>query len=93
MKKYTLIIFCTLLIGTAGFSQSTLKVLSYNVLHGFENDSAKMTTYVDRVSKLDPDIIAYEELNDFTQEKLETLAKRYSHPYVAINLGRDDELK
>jgi exodeoxyribonuclease-3 len=70
---------------TARAQEKQLKMISYNVLHGFDGDSARMADFVKWVNQQNPDIIAYQELNGFNQEKLETLAARYGHPYVAIN--------
>jgi exodeoxyribonuclease-3 len=64
-----------------------MKVLSYNVLHGFNSDPALKTRYVKWVTKIDPDVVAYQELNGFTQDSLEELAKRYGHMYAVINTG------
>lgn len=80
------IMLCLLHFSPAAQAQEKqLKMISYNVLHGFEDDSARMADFVSWVNGQNPDIIAYQELNGFNQEKLETLAARYGHPYVAIN--------
>lgn len=63
----------------------SMRFMSYNVLHGFENDSSKMSEYVGWVKKINPDVIAYQELNNFTQDKLSALAKRYGHNYAVIS--------
>lgn len=68
-------------------SGSTLSFLSYNVYHGFNNDSTIRSQYVNWVKKLDPDIIAYQELNGYTQDSLEVLAAKYDHPYAILNTG------
>jgi len=86
------IIFLILAAGciTVTKAQSTnpwMKFLSYNVLHGFSGDTARESNYVEWVSKINPDVIAYQELNGFTQDSLEKLAKRYGHLYAAINTG------
>jgi exodeoxyribonuclease III len=90
MKSKT-VFFCFLigLFSTADAQQTlgTLKVLDYNVLHGFNNDSVLTARYVEWVKKAAPDVIAYEELNGYTQDSLEELAKRYGHPYAVINTG------
>lgn len=63
------------------------KFISYNVLHGFNNDKALEQRYVDWIIKENPDVIAYQELNGFTQDSLENLGKRYGHPYAILNTG------
>ena len=64
------------------YSQKTLKILSYNVLEGLKNDSAMMDQFVSWANKLDPDIIGFQEMNNFTQQKLEVFAARYGHNYA-----------
>ena len=79
-----------LLLTTSGSlhaQQQEMTMLSYNVLHGFNNDSLLEKRYVEWVSALKPDIIAYQELNGFTQDSLEALAKKYGHPYAILNTG------
>ena len=59
-----------------------LKVLSYNVLKGLQQDSIIQKEYIHWVDSLDPDIVAYQEMNGFTQKSLEAFAKKYGHPYA-----------
>lgn len=83
-------LFVALLCLSAANAQhapAPMKFLSYNVLHGFNNDTALMTRYVNWVKTKNPDIIAYQELNGFSQDSLEELAKRYGHLYAVINTG------
>lgn len=58
------------------------KVLSYNVLKGFQQDSVIHQDYFKWVKQIDPDIVAYQEMNDFTQGSLEKFAAKYNHPYA-----------
>lgn len=60
------------------------KVLSYNVLKGFQGDTANMSRYVNWVKQRQPDIVFYQEMNGFTQPSLETFAKRYGHNYAVL---------
>jgi len=86
MKKY-IIAYMILIVGLTSqlssvFAQKTFKVLSYNVLKGLQQDSINHADYVKWVTEIDPDIVAYEEMNDFTQKSLEQFAARYNHPYA-----------
>jgi exodeoxyribonuclease-3 len=65
-------------------AQSKLRVLSYNVLHGFKGEEERKTAFVEWVRKIDPDIVAFQELNGFLQNDLTELAHRYGHRYSAI---------
>lgn len=87
-SKWIFLLFASLVTGFAGFAQqSSLKVLSYNVLHGFNDDSIKIREYIDWVKNANPDVIAYQELNGFELEDLEKLAASYGHAYAVINTG------
>jgi len=66
-------------------AQQKLRVLSYNVLKGFQSDSVNENTYVNWVKNVAPDMIGYQEMNGFTQKKLEVLASRYGHPYAVLS--------
>lgn len=69
-----------------GAGQShTLTVLSYNVMDGFSSDSIRMRDYTAWVQQIRPDIICYQELNHFTQKKLENFAIGYGHPYAVLS--------
>jgi len=84
MKKY---IFSACLLWLGFFSEyntasaQDFKVLSYNVLKGLQQDSLVHQEYFNWVKEIDPDIVAYQEMNDFTQASLETFAAKYNHPY------------
>ncbi len=68
---------------TLGLGQEKIKILSYNVLYGLQKDSlANIDRYVSFVKDLDPDIVATQEMNGWTQKTLESLAQRYGHPYA-----------
>lgn len=69
----------------ASSAQDNLKILQYNVLEGFRNDSLIQNEYISWLESFDPDIIAYQEMNDFTQKKLETFALRYGHEYAILS--------
>lgn len=91
MKKnlfsFLLIASIGLFLGQTSFSQTpgkTLTYLSYNILYGFNNDSTIKDQYINWVKPLDPDFVAYQETNKFTQKKLEEFAARYNHPYAIL---------
>lgn len=66
-------------------AQKQFRIISYNILEGMKMDSTKgKTEFVDWVKAQDPDILALEECNKFTQLSLEEMAHRYGHPYALI---------
>lgn len=69
----------------------TLRLISYNILEGMKLDKDyNYDNFVDWVKKYDPDILALQEANKFTQASLEALAARYGHPYVVTNVKIGD---
>lgn len=66
-------------------AQKTFDVISYNVLEGLQRDSTNIETFVKWAKEKDADVIAYQEMNKFSQKELEQLAKRYGHPYAIMS--------
>jgi len=63
----------------------TLKVISYNVYWGMRQDSTEgKSLFVDWIKAQDPDVLALQEMNGFTQKALEELAESYGHRYAHI---------
>jgi len=73
--------------GPAASQDRAWKILNYNVLHGLNNDTAKIEAFIRWVKEQKPDVIAFQELNDFNLDKLQAMAAAYGHPYAAINTG------
>src|SRR5882672_12802701 len=65
-------------------AQRRFKVMSYNVLEGFKKDSARKAQFIEWVKGFQPDMIAFQELNYFTQASFEAFAKQFGHPYAVI---------
>jgi exodeoxyribonuclease-3 len=72
---------------SAALDVSVKRVLTYNVLTGFQKDPKQADRFVEWVKALDADVIAFQELSTFTQDTLERLARRYGHPYAVLNKG------
>lgn len=84
MLKPILVILLSAICATLSSGQETIKILSYNVLYGLTRgeDPENIDRYVSFVTDLQPDIVATQEMNGWTQKTLEELAKRYGHPYA-----------
>lgn len=62
-----------------------LKVISYNILEGMKLDTTYgKSAFVNWVKEKNPDILAIQEANGFTQSSLEELAHKYGHPYAVL---------
>ena len=59
-------------------------VISYNVWNGFESQVERRDAFVHWAIGQDVDVIAFQELNGFTQASFEQLAKTWGHPYAII---------
>lgn len=69
---------------TQDTNRQALKVISYNIWNGFEKEAARKARFVDWMNEQKPEIVALEELVEFTEKDLSELAASYGHPYVAI---------
>lgn len=78
-------LFPNVIIGQPSERTHTLTILSYNVMDGFSGDSIRMKDYTTWVQRINPDIICYQELNHFTQKKLENFANGYGHFYAVLS--------
>jgi len=85
MRNKNIFFALLLMIPMALSGQQKLGVLSYNVLKGFQADSVIQNTYINWVKDLAPDMVAYQEMNGFTQTKLEEFAAQYGHPYAVLS--------
>ncbi|OGS20034.1 MAG: hypothetical protein A2252_01950 [Elusimicrobia bacterium RIFOXYA2_FULL_39_19] len=65
-------------------NQKHLRVINYNVLEGFINDLDRETKVAQWLNEKDPDVIAFEELNEFTEDYLKDLAQSWGHKYVVM---------
>lgn len=66
--------------------QNRLKVISYNIWNGFNHgkDKDRKQKAIDWFKAQRPDVVALQELNSYTQEKLLNDAKKWGHNYAEI---------
>lgn len=60
-----------------------LKVLTYNVLYGFNHQKAT-DLGADWIAEQSADVVALQEMNTYTQDKLTALARKWNHPHSVI---------
>ncbi|WP_206609891.1 endonuclease/exonuclease/phosphatase family protein [Maribellus luteus] len=88
VKINLLLIVCVLVSGIGmdlHAQNKKLKIINYNVLEGIKLDTtSNHQKFADWVNEQDPDILALQELNSFTQKKLEQLARSFNHPYAVL---------
>lgn len=86
-KKTLLLILVTACFIVKGISaqEKTLKLISYNVYWGMKQDSTEhKSKFSQWIKQQDPDILALQEMNGFTQQELQKFAESYGHPYAFI---------
>jgi len=92
--KYLFKIFVLMLLGSIispsaiaqkPKSEKALKLISYNVYWGMKQDTTEnKAKFSEWIKSQNPDIIALQEMNGFTQKDLEKLAESYGHSYSYI---------
>ncbi len=60
------------------------RVLTYNVFMGFRNAEKRRENAIAWIAKQQPDVVALQELNDYTEETLQDMAKMWNHPYSQL---------
>ncbi len=81
--KITLYLFM-MTIGFSSHGQAALKILSYNSYEGFQGSDELKGNFLRYISEVDPDVVAFQELNSFTAVSLAEFAKSYGHEYAEI---------
>ena len=61
-----------------------IRVLSYNVWYGFTKKSERKTDWHNYVKSLKPDIVALQELNGYTPNKLAQDGKSWGHMHSVL---------
>lgn len=69
-----------------------LKIISYNVYNGMKLDETDgKQKFIEWAKAQDADIIAWQEMNFFTREKLEKFAASYGHKYAVLLKEKPDD--
>ena len=86
MKSKLLVLLVLLTAKLAYNQEDEVAIMTYNILTGFDwgKDTVRQANLVKWVKDQSPDIIALQELCDFTQEKLEQLARKWGHHHAVL---------
>lgn len=84
LKKTAVAVFFAIISIAQVFGQEYVKILSYNIKHGFEKDASITDQFVLWANEIAPDIILYQEMNDFSQAELKALSSKSGHPHSVI---------
>lgn len=86
VNKY-IVLLLSLIITTGVYAQEkkTTKLISYNVYWGMRQDSTEnKSKFAEWIKAQDPDVLALQEMNGFTQKKLQAFAETYGHSYAVL---------
>jgi exodeoxyribonuclease-3 len=72
--------------------QNKFRLLTYNVLTGFQRNEKQVDRFVKWVSDKGFDVVAFQEMSTFTPDSLERLAKRYGHSYAVLLQGNNSPI-
>src|SRR5690606_21396322 len=64
--------------------QDVLKIMSYNILLGFNNNEQLRQEFANWLKIYDPDIILFQEASNFTDASFATFAKTFGHNYAVL---------
>ncbi len=73
-------------------NQGKFRLLTYNVLTGFQKSPSQVNRFVEWVKDKKFDVIAFQEMSTFTQDSLESFAKRYGHHYAVLLKGNNSPI-
>ena len=63
---------------------SPLRILTHNVWYGFNKVPERKKTWISWIKEQQPDIVALQELNEYTGQKLAEDAERYGHTFSVL---------
>ena len=88
MKKVFLFLLLYVSFYLSCFSNAqdnkNIRVLTYNVWYGFTKKPDRKKEWIKYIKSLKSDIIALQELNNYTEEGLAKDAKSWGHPHTAL---------
>ncbi len=86
MRKTLISLLVVLATCSSIFSQEHLKVISYNIWNGFDwgKDTIRHQKVINWIDAQKPDVVALQELNAYTREKLLMDARTWGHSYAEI---------
>lgn len=84
-KALSMLLFLLAISCNLSIAQEKLRIINYNVLVGMETDTtSNKESFANWIKSQNPDILALEEMNNFTPKKIEEFASQYGHPYAVL---------
>ena len=82
--SFFLLIACEEKKDQSSISDSTFRLISYNVWYGFTQKPERKELWQQWMKDKRPDVVSLQELNEYTAEKLAKDAGHWGHPYVVL---------
>ena len=73
MKEFYHVILLIFTINGLVIAQESIVFLSYNTYNGFQNDTVVMDQYQKWIGKINPSVIAYQEMNNFSPPEIKEI--------------------
>ena len=70
--------------GEPGTETDRLRLITHNVWYGFTRAPERKAAWVEWMRNRRPDVVALQELNEYTQERLAADAKRWGHSHSVL---------
>src|SRR5687767_11071810 len=88
MKRLVFSLFAVFIFGfkvPVNYQQKTFMIITWNVYEGMKLDTTQnKIAFTKWIKEKDPDVMAFQEMNGFTQTKLEAFARSYGHSYAVL---------
>lgn len=88
MKRLLFSLFAVFILGfkvPVNYQKKTFMIITWNVYEGMKLDTTQnKIAFTKWIKEKDPDVMAFQEMNGFTQTKLEALARSYGHAYAVL---------
>ena len=69
----------------ADCQEKKFRIITWNVYEGMKLDTTRhKIAFAQWIKEKDPDVMAFQEMNRFTETKLEEFARSYGHPYSIL---------
>lgn len=85
MRVFFIVILLAI-ISTPLYSQRSLKIITYNIWNGYDwgKDTTRHHELIDWMSQQNPDVVAWQELCGYTDDKLKNDAEKIGHSFSVL---------
>lgn len=89
MRLLFFFLFVVLMVGftfPASYQEKNFRIITWNVYEGMKLDTtSNKAAFAQWLKEKDPDVMAFQEMNGFTQIEIEEFANRYGHAYSVLS--------